>query len=345
MFCLSAAVLLTLQPAVSSASSAPAPSAAGRIASLGSLRSRLVNCDGSMIKVLTPPAGRGMPLAALAGRPVSAGLAAQERPGVHWLIPRCATGHREAKGSATGAAPAPAIVPASGEENSGDWSGFITTATGYEATQSQWTVPAVGGGCGSGCNSYSSIFAALGPQLNPPSSSLLVQAGTEQDLAPSASYYAFWQACCYQQSQQVISNFPVHPGNLMFAEVVQSGARQAQITIEDDSTHQATNITANWPASYTLSTHAEWILERTALLVGSRTNYPPLADIGAVNWANAYATDSSGDTAALGDFKRDYLYMLNCAATETLAETGDLSNGGLNFPVNWFNFGPRELAC
>ena len=62
-----------------------------------------------------------------------------------------------------------------------------------------------------------------------------------------------------------------------------------------------------------------------------------------MSFTDAFATNSAGASEPIENLGRYYLYMENCAATEYLAKTGDIS-GDTNFPVNWVNFGPVDKA-
>ncbi len=139
-----------------------------------------------------------------------------------------------------------------------------------------------------------------------------------------------------------MKNVPVNPGDTVFAELLVTGTTTGTIIFQDLTTDQGTQFNTSW-SGYTLQSEALWVLERTEKTYSGTEYLYPLADVGTIDVTDAEAEDSSGDTAPLGNFHRDYFYMYNCAGTELLASTGDMYDNGEAYPAIWDNFGPKEL--
>ena len=326
--CASAGLLMAVQP---SSAATSARSKAERVAPVSALTRTSVDCNGSTIVALTPPRGMGMPLAALSGQPHSSAFAAREEPRFHWLIPRCGPPRRDVWPATRSAGSDVPDATSTGVSPSYNWAGFTTSGSGYEAAQAAWNIPALGASCGSGCDSYSSVWTALGPTSG---NDLLVQAGTEQDSLTSGNVYLPWyQECCLQDGEQPIKDFTVSRGDSMFVEVFHNGSGTALITFQDDTTNQATEFQVSWVnTGYVLGTAGEWIVERTE----ANGDFPKLAKFNTVNWTGVYGTDGSGNSDDLADLNRDWFPMEDCAGT-TLAKTGDVSGASVTY--TWEAFG------
>jgi Peptidase A4 family len=328
-----AAALVALAGTAASASPAGSKPGAEPMAAISALRAHVVQCgNGSTIRVLTPPAGRRMPITALM-RNHSPKLVRQERARTRWLVPGC-----QSNGHWGNARVLPdGTVPATEEVDSANWSGFQTTATGFTFVEAQWNVPSVGS---DGPTVTSSIWPGLGDGNS--NRDILVQAGTEQDADASPEiggsftyvYYA-WYEIVPLEYQQTLTGFTVNPGDEMYVSVDHSGSGQALIDVDDSTLNESSTFYVTWGTQYTLSADAEWIVERTEF----DKVYPPLAEFAPVTISTAEATDSAGTTAGVADYHRDFFWMMNCAFTEYLAKTGNIS-GQDTFPVSWQNYGP-----
>jgi len=303
------------------------------------VRATPVNCDGKIIDALTVPHGEGMPLAAVDHQRTTPVLKAMESPRLHWIIPRCGkpipglgfgVGVRQ-HGSAD-----PEEIPATGQVNSANWSGFQSTGDSYTSVQAGWNVPAIVATCGSSCDSYSSAWVGLGPPCCAATSDLLIQDGTESDNVNGAnSYVAWYEMYPYQPDIVPFPNITVNRGDSVDVVISNGGSDTALFSMADTSNGDAYGFSQAYPSSYTLATNALWIMERP--LVNNNQDYARLADFNVIDWVGAYATDSQGTEAPVGNWKRDFDYMYSCGNTELLAETGDIS-GDDDFPVDWEGF-------
>ncbi len=164
---------------------------------------------------------------------------------------------------------------------------------GYYGVQAGWTVPTV---TPTAKNSSSAIWPGIGgyADLDGLSNDSLVQAGTEQDYVAGsgAGYYAWYEACCTTDpDQRVISNFPVHPGDVMFVDVdlLASNAAASYSTlvtydIINETTGEGLSIDENFsPPS---GGEAEFIVENPCYTPGCHQQM--LADFGTIAFTGAF---------------------------------------------------------
>jgi hypothetical protein len=152
---------------------------------------------------------------------------------------------------------------------SNNWSGynqgFLEKSTTFHSISAQWTVPTatqhtkgraensatwigIGGGClDTACTAGDNT---------------LVQAGTEQDVAPdgSASYAAWWEIV---PVPSVTASIAVHAGDVITCTIGEAVPEVWNITLKDVSDGQSFTQTVPYPSSYMT---AEWILETPVVI-------------------------------------------------------------------------------
>ena len=194
-------------------------------------------------------------------------------------------------------------------ESSSNWSGFellralkiggpatLHFDEPYDWVTGTWHVPIVTSEFNT--STYSSLWIGLDGD----GTSDLVQAGTEQESInisftffniTFSTYYGWTEFLPQQSTEQRITNFPINPGDEIFAEVwignpgsspTLSGAFGVFL-LENLTTSQYTSIYTPVGSTRVGGSEAVWIMERPT--VGG--NLPDLADYGSATMLNAYA--------------------------------------------------------
>jgi len=200
------------------------------------------------------------------------------------------------------------------EEKSSNWSGYVLSSGGpYCVVTGLWRVPDVYNWPRNGRiegHTYSSFWVGL-DGWEPFGLADLVQAGTEQQCLMMhdltfTSYYAWTEFLPQQPTEQVISNFSVHPGDLMYVSVWM-GDNKSNLNLNGNgifwlsnlTTHQHTTITTLRGKTVVSGIIAEWIMERpTVNLDATHRGYSDLADYNSATMSSAYAA-GSGDKSGI----------------------------------------------
>ena len=191
---------------------------------------------------------------------------------------------------------------AANDFTSGNWAGLVETGTTYTAISATWSVPTVQSPPQPG---VSATWIGIDGFLNQD----LIQTGTEQDIGSNGvtDYYAWYEILPAAETME----FPVCPGDQMFAEIFQNVGSPQNWTIEIEDLGQQTECDGVTPATFLTTqpysgptTSAEWIQEMTEVTRGTQ---PPLADFGTTNFANlSYtAANPSVNTSTLVDMAND----------------------------------------
>jgi Peptidase A4 family len=106
-------------------------------------------------------------------------------------------------------------------QESGNWSGYVETGSGYTSASASWTVPSASG------NGYSSAWVGIDGDGN----SDLIQTGTESDA--NGQYYAWWEIL--PAAETPIDSISVSPGDSMTASVAKESGSTWKIDITDNS--------------------------------------------------------------------------------------------------------------
>lgn len=275
-------------------------------------------------------------------------------------------------------------------KGSGNWSGFELipylpnanndTMAPWVEIAGHWLVPQVIGEVLR--TAHSSIWAGLdgdGQFLR--QSAALVQAGTEQDALPGILTVNFWNITSYrawtevldlQPVEQVITNFPVSPGDGIFCLVWvgSNGSDQpstdtelANFYLYNSNTGLSTRVqTLMENFEHTINfegTTAEWILERPGIVVnGQRTGfydlarYPGQCLTSAANEFSSTYIDATYARAQLVPFQSqyatfDFLGRPNYNITLTTTNSPGLLSAAYSYPYapdqstmcfSWFGF-------
>ncbi len=165
---------------------------------------------------------------------------------------------------------------------SGNWSGyavetdFSNPQTGsVSAVGGEWVVPAVTG--------TRTAYSAAWVGIDGYSSSTVEQLGTEQDVIRGTPVYYAWYEM-YPAASVTITTMPVHPGDVMSAEVSYSTA-SGQFTLQMSDTPAdggtPTSFSINKSLTNAKRSSAEWIMEKD----GAK-----LADFGTASFLGSWAT-------------------------------------------------------
>ena len=222
-------------------------------------------------------------------------------------------------------------VTASNFETSGNWSGFeLRGASGtYDEVIGEWYVPTVYPE--TNAHTYSAYWIGLDGD----GTSDLWQAGTEQEIQDITifgihfdftNYYAWTEFLPPQGTEQVLGNFTVTPGDLMFVEVWVGNSGQgpslsglyAISFVEDISRGEYTTVYncrgisifgACLPFGQVNigGSEAEWIMERPT--VGG--SLPDLADYSYTFMYDAYALKTNGYWTTYNGANNQQIFMYN----------------------------------
>jgi len=222
-------------------------------------------------------------------------------------------------------------VKASNYETSGNWSGFeLRGSSGaYDLVMGEWYVPTVY--YETNAHTYSAYWIGLDGD----GTSDLWQAGTEQEVQDIDilgihfdfyNYYAWTEFLPPQGTEQVLSNFTMTPGDLMFTEVWvgNSGASPSLSGlyaigfVEDISRGEYTTVyncrgfsifgaCTNIAQTNIGGSEAEWIMERPT--VGG--SLPDLSDYSYSYMYDAYAEKPSGSWVTYNGANNQQIFMYN----------------------------------
>ena len=243
---------------------------------------------------------------------------------------------------------------ASNFETSGNWSGFeLRGANGaYDMVEGEWYVPTVY--YETNAHTYSAYWIGLDGD----GTSDLWQAGTEQEIQDIdilgihfdfTNYYAWTEFLPPQGTEQVLPNFSVAPGDLMFTEVWVGNAGStptlsglfAIAFVEDISRGEYTTVyncrgfsifgaCTNIAQTNIGGSEAEWIMERPT--VGG--SLPDLADYSYSYMYAAYAEKPTGSWVTYNGANNQQIFMYN--GSDLLS--GVYPAGSSTMLFYWFNW-------
>jgi hypothetical protein len=221
-----------------------------------------------------------------------------------------------------------------------NWAGYVIGAVpgAVADVKGSWIVPAVQGRCPS-TNAYAAFWVGIDGY----GSTGVEQTGTDSDcVAGAPTYYAWYEF--FPATSHSRSNVPIHPGDVISAEVQYSGGAFT-VTIADRTTGGSFRKSALDSGAARLS--AEWIVEAPS----SAGGIVPLADFGAISFgyddtgvAGGCSATVSGTNGAVGSFDSSSSSVLAIAmgtsSGATKAATSSLSSDGTSFTVTWVSAGP-----
>jgi hypothetical protein len=248
------------------------------------------------------------------------------------------------------------VKPVSGSnfETTGNWSGFELrgAANSYDLVMGEWYVPTVH------YETNRHVYSAFWIGLDGDGTSDLWQAGTEQEITDIVifgihfdftNYYAWTEFLPPQSTEQVLPNFSVNPGDLMFSEVWVGNAGQspslsgsyAIAFVEDITRNEYTTVYVcrgltlfgacfNIGQTNVGGSEAEWIMERPT--VGG--SLPDLANYNYTYMYDAYALKTNGSWMNYDGANNQQIFMYN--GSDLLS--GAYSSNSSTILFYWFNF-------
>ncbi len=221
----------------------------------------------------------------------------------------------------------PALGPVNAAATSSNWAGYA--ATGQPGTltsvSASWSQPAVD--CGNAAQTFSAFWVGLDGDGTP----TVEQTGTEADCANGAATYQGWYEIF--PDPPVFYNNPVQPADTMGAWVTSDGNGVFTLTLTD-TTQGWTQTTQQSEPNAQLGS-AEIIAEAPS----NGQQVLPLANFGAVNFANATAGNQP-----LGNEGQN-LTAITMASGGTALATPSALSGGNAFSVSWDSSGSAVGAA
>ena len=202
---------------------------------------------------------------------------------------------------------------------SGNWSGYADTGSGFASVTGSWTEPSAS------CTRTTSL-AAFWVGIDGYSSDSVEQDGTLVECYQDHAYYYTWWEMYPTNAIQVVGT-SLRPGDSISASVVRNGTSYTlKVT---DSTHTANSFTTTQTCSGCANSSAEWIAEAPS---GSSGVYP-LSDFG--SWTLSGATVKEGSTSGvISSFTDDEITMVDSSG-RVEAQPGSLNGSGNGFGVTW----------
>jgi hypothetical protein len=203
---------------------------------------------------------------------------------------------------------------------SGNWSGYADTGSGFSKATGSWTEPSVT------CSGRTTSLAAFWVGIDGYSSSSVEQDGTLAECYQGTAYYYTWWEMYPTNDIQVVGE-TLRPGDSISASVVRSGSSYTlKVT---DSSRSADSFTTTQTCSSCANSSAEWIAEAPS---GSSGVYP-LAHFSAFGLSSA--TVSAGSTSGtISSFTDDEITMVDSSG-RVEAQPGALNGSGNAFSVTW----------
>ena len=204
---------------------------------------------------------------------------------------------------------------------SGNWSGYADTGSGFTKVSASWTEPTP-----SCSGSRSDQLAAFWVGIDGYNSSSVEQDGTMIECYQGTAYqYSWWEM--YPTNAVQIVGQTVASGDQITASVVRSGSTYTlKVT---DSTHTANSLTETETGSGLANSSAEWIAEAPS---GSSGVYP-LAHFS--TWtASSDAVTEGSTSGTISSFTDDEITMVDSSGNVE-AQPGSLNSSGNSFAVTW----------
>jgi hypothetical protein len=202
---------------------------------------------------------------------------------------------------------------------SGNWSGYADTGSGFSKVTAAWTEPT------GTCSGSTTSLAAFWVGIDGYSSASVEQDGTLIECYAGTQYQFTWWEMYPTNAIQVVGQ-SVKAGDAITASVVRTGTSYAlKVT---DSTHTANSFSTTQTCSNCKNSSAEWIAEAPS---GSSGPYP-LTKFS--TWTDKSSTVTAGSTSGvISSFTDDEITMVDSAGNVE-AQPSALS-GGNSFTVTW----------
>jgi len=201
---------------------------------------------------------------------------------------------------------------------SGNWSGYADTGSGFSTVTGKWTEPSAT------CSSTESL-AAFWVGIDGYSSDSVEQDGTLIECYGGTAYYYTWWEMYPSNDIQVVGD-TLRPGDSISASVVRSGTSYTlKVT---DSSRSGDSFSTTQSGSFANSS-AEWIAEAPS---GS-SGVEPLSHFSTFSLSSAtVATTSKSGT--ISSFTDDEITMVDSSGNVE-AQPGALNSSGNAFSVTW----------
>jgi hypothetical protein len=201
---------------------------------------------------------------------------------------------------------------------SGNWSGYADTGSGYSTVTGKWTEPSAS------CTSTESL-AAFWVGIDGYSSSSVEQDGTLIECYGGTAYYYTWWEMYPTNDIQVVGE-TLRPGDSISASVVRSGTSYTLAVT--DSSRSGDSFSTKQSCSCANSS-AEWIAEAPS---GSNGVYP-LSHFSTFNLTSATVKTTS-TSGTISSFTDDEITMVDSSG-RVEAQPGALNGSGNAFSVTW----------
>jgi hypothetical protein len=203
---------------------------------------------------------------------------------------------------------------------SGNWSGYADTGSGFSKVTGSWKEPSAT------CGGSTTSLAAFWVGIDGYSSASVEQDGTLIECYLGTAYQFSWWEMYPTNDIQVVGE-SVAAGDSISASVVRSGTSYTlKVT---DSTHTANSFTTTQTCSGCANSSAEWIAEAPS---GSSGPYP-LTHFS--TWSETSSTVTAGSTSGvISTFTDDEITMVDSSG-RVEAQPGALNGSGNAFSVTW----------
>jgi hypothetical protein len=201
---------------------------------------------------------------------------------------------------------------------SGNWSGYADTGSGYSTVTGKWTEPSAS------CTSTESL-AAFWVGIDGYSSDSVEQDGTLIECYGGTAYYYTWWEMYPANDIQVVGD-TLRPGDTISASVVRSGTSYTLAVT--DSSRSGDSFSTKQSCSCANSS-AEWIAEAPS---GSSGVYP-LSHFSKFSLSSATVKTTS-KSGVISNFTDDEITMVDSSG-RVEAQPGALNSSGNGFSVTW----------
>lgn len=218
---------------------------------------------------------------------------------------------------------------------SANWSGYVAVAkkTGVTCVQASWIEPGIT--CPRTGHQAVAIWIGIdgfsSRVLGVPSTSSLVQIGTQADCRDGLAAHGAWREVLPAQQEEVPIGGEVRPGDHISARILYTGGHFL-MTLVDIEGALAFSLTTVAPGAPRRT--AEWIVEAPATNCPDTCRPVALPKFSAITLIAADAT-ISGQRAAISDDHWTNVRLAIVRSGVVRTKTSGLSAGGTSFKVTW----------
>ena len=232
------------------------------------------------------------------------------------------------------------------QESFDNWSGYsVKDGNQYTWVIGDWHVPSVSGESAGFIGSQSD-YSAFWVGLDGDGSSDVLQDGTEQEIETYSVLDISWTATNYYAwtewfplNEQQISNFPVNPGDEIYAysyigtgDIPNINGNTGYFFMENLTTGHSVSLSTAIPKGVTFhGNSAEWVMERPAV----NNNLTDLADYRTANMSSAYMLRNGGTFMAYSAANNFQITMVDSSKTKLSTAS---PTGSTTMSFSWWNF-------